>query len=111
MDTCDVNKNLEVLCVFEYCDGLKAMVINKKLFYHEASSSILAVLGLATNVQLRDFINIVPTYILRFGALGSIESMRQNTDIEGVKLNKYEQEICFLFLLGCGGHYELHVHA
>jgi len=100
INTCDISKNSEVLCVFEYCDGLKARVANKRLFYHKPSASILGIVGTATNVQLRDFINIVPTYILRFGVLGSIESMKQEVNVQGVTLNEYEQEICFLFLLG-----------
>jgi hypothetical protein len=100
INTYDVSKNSEVLCVFEYCDGLKARVANKRLFYHQPSASILGIIGTATNVQLRDFINIVPTYILRFGVLGSIEAMKQEVNIQGTVLNEYEQEICFLFLLG-----------
>jgi len=100
INTCDVSKNSEVLCVFEYCDGLKARVANKRLFHHKQSAAILGIVGTATNVQLRDFINIVPTYILRFGVLGSIESMKHEVNIQGALLNEYEQEICFLFLLG-----------
>ncbi|MCC2644389.1 MAG: hypothetical protein K0R94_167 [Burkholderiales bacterium] len=100
IDTLDIDKKLEVLCVFDYCDGLKARVANKRLFYHQPSASILGVISTATNVKLRDFINIVPTYILRFGVLGSIGSMKPDAKIHDMNLTEYEQEICFLFLLG-----------
>src|SRR5579863_1348821 len=100
LDSCDVNKNVEALSVFEYTDGLKARTIVRQLFYHQPSASILGVSNSVTNVKLKDFINIIPSYILRFGAIGSIESMKQDTNIQGAALNGYEQEVCFLFLLG-----------
>jgi hypothetical protein len=100
MDSCDISKNLEVLNVFEFADGLKARVATRRPFYHLASKSILGVSSSAVNVELKDFINIIPSYILRFGAIGSIESMKHGTNIQSVTLNEYEQEVCFLFLLG-----------
>jgi|GEM_PF-3111656 len=100
MDSCDINKSLEVLNVFEFADGLKARVATRRPFYHLASKSILGVSSSAVNVELKDFINIIPSYILRFGAIGSIESMKQDINIQGPALNEYEQEVCFLFLLG-----------
>ncbi|HLX53778.1 MAG TPA: hypothetical protein VKR58_07550 [Aquella sp.] len=100
INTDDIKKQKEILFVFNFVDGLKARLATDRLFYHQQSNAILGVLSSAKTVGLRDFINIVPTYILRFGALGSIESMQQYTDIEGIALNEYEQEICFLFLLG-----------
>jgi len=102
INSCDVNKKLEVLCVFEYCDGLKSVIANKHLFHHKPSASILGIIGDAKNVKLGEFINIIPTYILRFGAVGSMEPMEKNIKIQDVMLSEYEQEICFLFLLGWG---------
>ncbi|MCC2644390.1 MAG: hypothetical protein K0R94_168 [Burkholderiales bacterium] len=100
IETYDINKSIEVLNVFEFTDGLKARMATKRLFYHQETSSILGVSSYAINVELKDFINIIPSYILRFGAIGSIESMQQDTQIDNVILSEYEQEICFLLMLG-----------
>jgi hypothetical protein len=100
MDLCDISKSLEVLNVFEFTDGLRARVATRRPFYHQTSKSILGISSSAINVELKDFINIIPSYLLRFGAIGSIESMKQDINIQDIVLNEYEQEICFLFLLG-----------
>ncbi|MCC2626141.1 MAG: hypothetical protein K0R14_2014 [Burkholderiales bacterium] len=100
LDTCDISKGLEALSVFEFADGLKARTVTRQLFYYQPSASILGITNSVINVKLKDFINIIPSYILRFGAIGSIEAMQQDTKIENITLNEYEQEICFLFLLG-----------
>lgn len=97
----DINKKLQVLNVYQYYDGLKARLTTQNVFYHKNTQSILGVLNTANTVQLKDFINIIPSYILQFGALGSIEAISGTTEplTNGVGLTEYEQEVCFLLLL------------
>jgi hypothetical protein len=100
MNTLDINKSISVLNVHNYNDGLKARIFKKHILSHEASRSILGTIYSGHDVELSSFLNIMPSYIIKFGATGSVESINSKTLINGVyKLNNYEQEICFLLLL------------
>ena len=101
MSVKNLDNVVETLNVFEFSDGLRARVSSNRVFYDKASKAILGKVGVAHDVELKDFINIIPSYILRFGALGTIDRIDQKTIIaDDLKLNDYEQELCFLFLLG-----------
>lgn len=100
IDTLDVRKGISVLNIHNYSDGTKARIFKKYMFKHEPSQSILGTIYTGYDINLTDVLNIVPNYITRFGATGSIESINHNYRIyENIKLTNYEQEICFLLIL------------
>jgi hypothetical protein len=86
------------LNVHHYTDGLKARVFKKRVLFHEETNSILGTMYSGHDVELKDFVNIIPNYVIQFGALGNKEISHINSE-EVLPLNDYEQEICFLLLL------------
>ena len=99
MKSPDTKKIVEVLDIFEFSYGLQARKTLKTLLYHEESDSILGTVHQSTPAEVKNFINIIPSYILRFGAIGSMEANSKDFNIKDVPLTDYEQEICFLLLL------------
>lgn len=99
MNSLDINKSVSILNVHNYSNGIKAKVFKKKILYHEASSSILGTIYSGSDIELQNILNIMPSYIMRFGITGSIESIDSNRVINDVVLTDYEQELCFLFIL------------
>lgn len=100
INTLNPNSGISILNVHNYSDGMKARIFKKHLLKHHESKSILGTVYSGHDVALKDFINIIPSYIIQFGATGSIESISNNHLIDGVhKFSNYEQEICFLLLL------------
>lgn len=95
----DIKKSLEVLDIFDYSYGLQARITKKNVFYHEESESILGTIHQSTPAEIKNFINIIPSYLLRFGVTGSLEETGEKFKIKDVSLTDYEEEICFLLLL------------
>ncbi len=94
----DIDKQISVLNIHHYGDGLKARVFKKKVLHYEPTKSILGTVYSGHDVELRDFISVIPNFIIQFGATGSIKVI-DSADTSDLNLNEYEQEICFLFLL------------
>ncbi|NHR03804.1 hypothetical protein HA052_01220 [Chromobacterium haemolyticum] len=99
MRTCDPARKVSILNVHEYGDGLKARVFSKHLLKHEATRSILGTIYYAHEIEIANFINLMPNYILEFGAGCSIEQVQGELKLLDVELTEYEQEVCFLMLL------------
>jgi hypothetical protein len=100
MESKDIKKGLSILNIHNYSDGTKARIFKKYMLKHEQSESILGTIYAGYDVNLTDVLNIIPNYIIRFGATGSIEAINNNTKIvNNTTLTNYEQEICFLLLL------------
>lgn len=99
INTLDVNKHISILNVHHYNDGIKARVFKKDILHCEKSQSILGTIYTGYDIKLSDFMNIIPTYILKFGAIGSLESISNNHIKNNINLTDYEQEICFLLIL------------
>lgn len=96
----DITTPLECLDVIGYSDGVKTSITTKQIVFHQPSLSILGTTSTAFRVKLRDFVNIIPRYSFKFGAIGSVESINSKTKLLcDIKLTDYEQEICFLLLL------------
>lgn len=91
-----INVITSVLNIHHYSDGLKARIFKKRLLFHEATHAILGTMYSGNDVEIKNFLNIIPSYIIQFGALGSMES---SSGINEIGLNNYEQEICFLLIL------------
>ena len=97
----NVTKSLHVLNVFHYSDGLTARISNRRIFTHKQSSSILGTISTAYSVKLKHFMQVIPDYILQLGEINSVETIQgQTQQIKRITLNDYEQEICFLLILG-----------
>ncbi|MBP4046218.1 hypothetical protein [Chromobacterium violaceum] len=92
-------RKLATLNIHEYADGLKARVFNKHLLVHHPSRSILGTIYSGQDVEIGNFLNIIPNYVLEFGAGCSLEQGSAYSSLEGVTLTEYEQEVCFLLLL------------
>lgn len=67
------------------------------MLVHKETNAILGTLYSGHNVEVKNFLNIIPNYVIQFGSLGSLESSNKINNNLG--LNHYEQEICFLLLL------------
>lgn len=91
-------KNISILNVHHYSDGLKARIFKKRLLCHSNSQSILGTVYSGFDIELKNILNIIPSYIIKFGATGSLSIGNQKLS-NNIQLNNYEQEICFLLLL------------
>jgi hypothetical protein len=94
----NIGIGISVLNVHNYSDGLKARVFKKHILHHVPTLSILGTIYSGYDVELKDFVNIIPNYIVQFGLTGSLEVIN-NLNAGNLPLNDYEQEICFLLLL------------
>lgn len=96
----DVKKGVVILNIHNYGDGTKARIFKKHLLKHDESKSILGTIYSGQDIELSDVINVMPSYITRFGSTGSIDAISNDSKICGeITLTEYEQEICFLLLL------------
>lgn len=98
LETLDPSQVISILNVHNYEDGLKARIFKKKILCHEATKSILGTIYSATDIDLKGVINLIPNYVIKFGAIGSL-SVGNVKKLLNVELTEYEQEICFLLLL------------
>lgn len=98
----DVNKTMSTLNIHYYSDGFRARIFKKYILHHQRSQSILGVIYSGHNALLKDTFKIIPSYAARFDINCSIESINSQILVAGVRLTDYEQEICFLILLGWG---------
>jgi hypothetical protein len=76
---------MELLDITPHFDALK-------------SYSILGTVYSGFDIEMRNILNIIPSYIIKFGATGSLSIGNQQFS-NNVELTDYEQEICFLLLL------------
>ena len=90
--------SISVLNVHHYSDGLKARLFKKRILYHNDSNSILGTTYSGFDIELKNVLNILPSYIIKFGVTGSL-SIGTYKVSDNVDLTDYEQEICFLLLL------------
>ncbi|GGY10557.1 hypothetical protein [Paludibacterium paludis] len=95
----NINKSMTMLNVHHYGDGLHARVFSKHLLKHFDSNSVLGTIYHGYEIQIANFLSLMPNYILEFGGGCSIEQVEGSLDIDSVTLTEYEQEICFLLLL------------
>jgi hypothetical protein len=91
-------KSISILNVHNYSDGLKAIVFKKRILCHNNSNSILGTVYSGVNVELKNILSIIPSYIIKFGAAGSL-SIGNQPFSKNIDLTDYEHEICFLLLL------------
>lgn len=87
-----------VLNIYNYANGLTALLSTNKLFCHHPSQSILGVASSYTTIEFKALRNAVSEHLLRFGAVGS-KTVGRRSPIAGVELSNYEQELCFLLLI------------
>ncbi|MDQ5922074.1 MAG: hypothetical protein QG673_2133 [Pseudomonadota bacterium] len=97
INSLDPEKNLSVLNVHHYSDGLKARLFKKHLLYHKQSNSILGTIYSGFDLKFKDILNIIPSYIMKFSSR-SLPIGKQKL-INDIELTDYEQEICFLLIL------------
>lgn len=95
----DPNAKASILNVHEYGDGLKARVFSKHLLRHEPTRAILGTVYYAHEIEVANFISLMPNYILEFGSGCSIEQVQGKFKLQDVELTEYEQEVSFLLLL------------
>ncbi len=95
----DTDKNLSILDIYEYHDGLMSFLVSKSVLKHDASQSILGVTLEAMEVRLTDFIGLMPNYFTEFGQSASINKGDRVLQLEDVRLTEYEHEVCFLLTL------------
>lgn len=96
--------SITVLNVHNYSYGLGAMIFKKNILHHHESQAILGTVYSGFKIELKNVLNIIPNYIIKFGITGSIATIDKHHKLNNVHLTDYEQEICFLLLLGwnCG---------
>lgn len=99
LNTFDPDQSISVLNIHNYSDGMNARVFKKRILCHKPSRSILGTVYSGYNIELKDVLNIIPSYIIRFGATSTIESTSKINIASSVHLTEYEEELCFLFLL------------
>ncbi len=99
LDSLDPTRGISVLNIHNYSDGLKARVFKKHILHHKPTNSILGTLYTGYDVNLQNYLSIIPSFIIRFGITGSFEAIDKNTTINDFSLTDYEQEVCFLILL------------
>jgi len=96
----DIDKHVSVLNVHEYADGVKARIFRKHLLKHHASSSILGTIYLGHAIEIANFFNLIPNYIIEFGVGCSLESIEGGLEIDSMQLlTEYEHEVCFLLIM------------
>jgi hypothetical protein len=96
----DGDKKIAVLNVHEYADGLKARIFQKHLLKHQRSKSILGTIYVGQDVEVTDFFNLIPNYVLEFGAGCSLEQIEGAVSIDvNTTLTEYEHEVCFLLIM------------
>lgn len=102
--TLNPENNIQILNVHNYSNGLGAVIFNKNILYHQNTNSILGTVYSGFRIELKNVMNIIPNYIIRFGITGSIQALDNNAKVDNIILTDYEQEICFLLLLNwnCG---------
>lgn len=98
LNALNVHKQISVLNVHHYSDGLKARIFKKRILHHEPTKSILGTIYSGYDVELKDFVSLIPNYIIQFGSTGSLKVIDYSST-DKLNLNEYEQEICFLLLL------------
>ena len=98
INTLNPDKSLSTLNIHHYSDGLKSRLFKKHLLYHHTSRSILGTVYSGFDIELKNVLNIIPSYIIKFGAIGSLSITNQKL-INSIELTDYEQEVCFLLLL------------
>jgi len=95
----DINKNISILNIHNYSDGIKAMVFKKNILKHHPTKSILGLLYSAYEVELNRFFMLIPNYIGEFGTGCSMESTGGRIKIDNVRLTEKDHEICFLLAM------------
>ena len=86
-------QSISTLNILNYKDGLKARIFNKYPLIHKESNSILGIVYHGYDSNISHLINILanPNHAIK---------PSRNTDKYKEILTTYEQEICFLLLLG-----------
>ena len=95
----NIYKKVSKLCVHEYADGLKARLFDKYPLKHHASQSILGLIYTAQEINISQFLALVPNYLTEFGMGCELEGVHRHLVLGDVTLTDYEHEICFLLTL------------
>jgi hypothetical protein len=100
MHCANSEKKIAVLNVHEYADGLKARIFQKHILKHRRSRSILGTIYVGQDVEVTDFFNLIPNYVLEFGAGCSLEQIEGALRVgANTTLTEYEHEVCFLLIM------------
>lgn len=89
--------SLTTLNIHHYAEGLKALVFNKKLIINYETNSILGVFLSAYYVDLESFLRLIPNFHLT--TKNASKKSFKSEKIQTIKLNEYEQELCYLLLM------------
>ena len=95
----DIDKSISILKVLDYADGLKVRLFKKYALCHKESLSILGVVYSGTDIELKEIIHILPSYILSSNKASELKVAHKCTTNIIDYLTEYEKELCFLFLL------------
>lgn len=94
----DADSTKSILKVYEYSDGLKALVFDKFVMKHHASRSILGIIYHAHEVDVAHLFALLPNYSLEFGS-DTLERAHLDEIVGCANLTEYEYEVGFLIAM------------